>query len=154
MMHQKKLILGILLIVSGYVLGLAQQAWIESAQAQEDSGVAAETILKVRSAYSTLFDARKDLIAEGRHEVSLRVVNTLAVGAGGTESLKDLERGTGVDPFTYGALYAGFAEPAIASEISLDDSGRLMYRNKVVRLYSPERMKQLYKDFERYAAGN
>ncbi|MCA9038821.1 MAG: hypothetical protein KDA65_00600 [Planctomycetaceae bacterium] len=156
MAHICKLVGVLALLAAGYALGIAHQSFLPEAQAQkkEDERIPADSIIRIRNSYATLADAQQDLVAAGTHEISLSIVNPLAVGAGGTRSLEDLERGTGVDPFTFGALYAGLANDSIRSEVTFDEQGRLMYRNKVVRLYSPQRMKELFEDYGRIAAGN
>ncbi|QDU82068.1 hypothetical protein Pla110_38230 [Polystyrenella longa] len=157
MTHLSKMFLTLALIGVGYGMGLAHQNLISEVRAQGPSrteGVSTESLTRIRNSYATLADVQKDLVASGRQEVGLSVVNVLAIGAGGTRTLEDLERGTGVDPFTFGALYAGLADPSIRSEVSFDEDNRLMYRGKALRLYSPERMKKLFKDFEAITAGN
>ncbi|MAT14620.1 MAG: hypothetical protein CMJ46_05045 [Planctomyces sp.] len=154
MTHSTKLLFTFALLATGYGLGLAHESFVKPANAQDEAKIIpAETVLKLRNGYTDFSEAQQSLIAAGNHEVSLSVVNTLAVGAGGTRSLQDLQRGTGVDPFTFGALYAGLADPGIQSEVSFDERGRLMYRNKLVRLYSPDRMKKLFEDYAQHTAG-
>lgn len=90
--------------------------------------------------------------------------NYFGVSVGGVDAIRDLEEGRGVDPETLAALYAGFAIPSVAADLNLIQirdprgrvvlkidapDGRLRYRGAVVRMYSPEKLREL---FDRRAA--
>lgn len=149
----KKFVGGLVILVVGYFLGVNQSSLTNEALAQRKSDVGSAEILKIRNAFGAMGEVRQELVANQKHQISLSVLNPLAVCSGGVNSLTDLERGTGVDPITYGALYAGMADVSISSEISFDEDGRLMYRDKVVRLYSPKRMKELFSRFQKVTTG-
>ncbi|MEQ9410803.1 MAG: hypothetical protein RIK87_24035 [Fuerstiella sp.] len=85
--------------------------------------------------------------------------NYFAVSVGGIDAIKDLEEGRGVDPETFAALYAGFAIPSVGKHLNLTRvrdarghvqmaidaaDGRLRYKGAVLRLYSPERLRELF----------
>ena len=85
--------------------------------------------------------------------------NYFAVSVAGIDALKDLEEGRGVDPETLAGLYAGFAIPDVARHLNLvrdvgtagdvklritAPDGRLRYKGTVVRLYSPDRLRELF----------
>ena len=92
--------------------------------------------------------------------------NYFAVSVGGIDAIKDLEESRGVDPETFAALYAGYAIPSVAKHLNLKKvrdaqghlqlviqavDGRLRYKGSVVRLYSPDRLREM---FDRRAAFN
>ena len=60
------------------------------------------------------------------------------------DAVADLDSGQGVDPVTFAGLYAGRAIQEVADHLSYDEEGRLLYKNKVVRMYSIERLKRLF----------
>ena len=71
-------------------------------------------------------------------------MNYFATSIGGIDAEKDLEEGRGVDPETFAALYAGLAVPKIAENMDSDELGRLRYKKVIIRLYSQDRLKQLF----------
>jgi len=78
-------------------------------------------------------------------------VNAFAVTTGGVDAMDDLEKGRGVDPETFAALYAGQANKEVADSLDHDDQGRLTYKNKVIRMYPVSRLKELFQERLRYA---
>ena len=85
--------------------------------------------------------------------------NYFAVSVAGIDAIKDLEEGRGVDPETLAGLYAGFAIPEVARNLNLvrdvgtagdvklrinSPDGRLRYKGTVVRLYSADRLRELF----------
>ena len=85
--------------------------------------------------------------------------NYFAVSMAGIDAIKDLEEGRGVDPETLGGLYAGFAIPEVARHLNLTrdvgptgearlritaPDGRLRYKGTVVRLYPPDKLRELF----------
>ncbi|MCA9083984.1 MAG: hypothetical protein KDA81_08010 [Planctomycetaceae bacterium] len=85
--------------------------------------------------------------------------NYFAVSVGGIDAIRDLEESRGVDPETLAGLYAGYATPEVARHLNLKKitnergqlvlkieaaDGRLRYKNSVVRMYSPERLRELF----------
>lgn len=135
------------LVLTGFVIG--QMDWSDSSQAvaQPQRKPDSEDILNIREAYSLLIDVQGNLETQDRHQSVLTVVNPLAVCSGGVRALEDLERGNGVDPVTFGALYAGLASPELANELAFNEQGKLMFRNKEIRLYSPKRMARLFRQY-------
>lgn len=95
--------------------------------------------------------------------------NFFGVSVGGIDAIKDLEEGRGVDPETLAALYGGFAIPAVAKHLNLQKvrdaqgnmtlkinavDGRLRYKGAVVRLYSPEQLRELFDRREAFRTDN
>jgi len=147
MKNLKRILSATLLVAMGYILGSYQWETTPSANAEQYKRPASADILKVREAYSILTDVRGNLINDNRHQNALTIVNPLAVCSGGINVIDDLNKGNGVDPVTFGALYAGLASPDLANELGFDEQGRLLFRNKEVRLYSPKKMAKLYERF-------
>lgn len=86
-------------------------------------------------------------------------VNFFGVSVGGIDAIRDLEESRGVDPETFAALYAGFALPKVARHLNLKKEivfggrvrlridaadGRLRYKDSAVRMYSPDRIADLF----------
>ncbi|MDA1162265.1 MAG: hypothetical protein O3B13_04105 [Planctomycetota bacterium] len=136
----------------GYLAGSAQWAGTSSATAQ---GLGAnppgeEVTKSITAAYSALQSVRSALNQEGRYKPATKIMNIAGVMGGGIDAIADLESGRGVDPETFGALYAGHASDEVSVEIDTDQNGRLTYKGKVVRMYSIERLKQTYQERLKY----
>lgn len=91
--------------------------------------------------------------------------NYFAVSVCGIDAIKDLEEGRGVDPETLAGLYCGFAIPAVAEHLNtkpipgggskiLSPDGRLRYKGTVVRLYSPDQLRELFQRREGFRNEN
>ena len=146
-------VVGLGLIGVGYLLGASGVLSPTSARAQidPDSKPSQEAEDKIRAAFGALRDAADLLEQEGRYRLATGGINVFAVTVGGVDAIDDLEKGRGVDPETFAALYAGRATKEIADFLSYDDKGRLLYKNKVVQMYSVERLKRLFEERLRYA---
>ena len=131
------------LVGFGYLLGTTGVFQPEPVQAQPLGADTPEA--KVKEAYKVLDTAQQMLVNNGRYRAAINGVNTFAVTAGGVDAIRDLEEGTGVDPETFAGLYAGQATDAVAAKLKTDEKGRLTYDKKVVRMYSIERLKKLYR---------
>jgi hypothetical protein len=140
------------LVIFGYVLGASQALAPAAVLAQADAKKAAEpaggpsqeTQDKLKSAANALKTAMDALQGEGLLNPATQGTNSFAVFSGGLNVKEDLERGRGVDPETFAALYAGLATDDVASEIGRDTEGRVTYKGKVVRMYPVSRIKALY----------
>jgi hypothetical protein len=148
---------GIGLLCGGYVLGSLQiggPAFLRaepqpqsSSQSQSQSlseGIPDAVKSKVREANRALADAIQALGEEKRYVAAIQGVNAFAASAGGVDAIADLESGQGVDPETYAGLLSGQALPEVAENLSRDAEGRLTYKNKSIRIYSPTRLRQLF----------
>ena len=141
----------------GYVLGAGHVLSIDQAGAQADpvadaeEQLSEEAIERLDAFNSAMKLAVDTLKQEDRYTSVTKGVNSFAVAAGGIDAVKDLEAGRGVDPVTFGALYAGMADDEIAAEIRTDDQGHVTYKEKVVRMYSVSRLKEYFQKRQRYA---
>ncbi|VAX38981.1 hypothetical protein MNBD_PLANCTO02-1100 [hydrothermal vent metagenome] len=131
----------------GYVLGTSGIASTQVVQAQEErekKSSFSETVQeKTKAAIEAIDIAKEALEAEDLYKSATTEINVFAITCGGVDALKDLERGTGVDPETFASLYAGKAINEIAEHIGQDDKGRLTYKSKVVRMYPRSRLKKM-----------
>jgi len=133
----------------GYVLGTSDIAAPQVVQAQDEekeedaSPLSEGTRERVKAAIATLDVAKEALEGDGHYTSVTIGINSFAVTCGGVDAVKDLERGTGVDPETFAALYAGQATNEIVEHIGRDNKGRLTYKNKVVRMYPVSRLKKM-----------
>lgn len=109
--------------------------------APEVSDEVADRIQELRIAMRQAADT---LEGEGKYEPITAGMNSFLLLSGGGNAREDLESGRGVDPETFAALHAGFALPEIGDHLGYDEQGRLTYQNKVVRMYSVSRLRQLY----------
>lgn len=114
--------------------------------AQDDAGVdkpSAETTKKIVAANDAIRAAMEGLKQEQRYNPITKTVNPYAVLVGGLDSMADLESGRGVDPYTFAALYAGDAIETVAAQLTKDAEGRVLYKNRLVRMYPVSRFKKL-----------
>lgn len=73
-------------------------------------------------------------------------INVTSLLVGGLNSRLDLESGRGVDPETFAALYAGLANDEILPSLQRNPEGLLEYKQKVIRMYSIDKLRNLYKE--------
>jgi hypothetical protein len=143
------------LVAIGYILGVtgfanpgvlrAQEAEAEPAPGDTPAmGPSKEAQDQIRAAFEALSAAMQSLEQEKLYVPATRGVNSFAVIAGGINAIEDLEMNRGVDPETFAGLYAGMAVDGVAEHLARDDEGRVTYKNKVVRMYSISRLKQLF----------
>jgi hypothetical protein len=81
---------------------------------------------------------------EKRYVPAILGLNAFATSVGGVDAIADLESGQGVDPETFAGLYAGQAVPEVAEHLAHDAQGRVTYKSRIVRLYNPTRLRQLF----------
>ncbi len=131
----------------GYVLGTSDIAATRIVQAREEEekkSSFSETVQeKTKAAIDAIDAAKEALEGEELYKSATTGMNVFAITCGGVDALKDLERGAGVDPETFAALYAGKAIDEIAEHIGQDDKGRLTYKSKVIRMYPRSRLKKM-----------
>jgi hypothetical protein len=82
---------------------------------------------------------------ENAYVPAIEGLNSFAATTGPINAIDDLKSGRGVDPETFAGLYAGFAVSEVASKLTRDSEGRLLYEDKLVRMYPISRIKQLFK---------
>lgn len=139
----------------GYLAGSLQ--WTGSSEAigqLDDQGASEEVTKSITAAYSALQTVRSNLNQEGRYTPASKIINATGLMAGGLDAIADLESGRGVDPETFGALYADQATDEVAVNLDTDENGRLTYKGKVVRMYSIERLKAFYKERLKFAGAD
>jgi len=146
--------LGVLgLLAIGYVLGATGTFSPPRATAQidPDSQPSREAGDKIRLTFGAVRDAIEALEQENRYRLATDGVNVFAVSVGGVDAIDDLEKGRGVDPETFAALYAGRATKEVSDFLGHDEQGRLTYKNKVIRIYPISRLKQLFQERLKYS---
>ena len=145
MRRWKSAVIGVSLLGAGYVLGSIGALEPRSLTAQDaELSVSKDSAEKIRAADFALREAADALRSEGRYDAVTDGVNAFLVLCGGGDAKADLESGTGVDPETFAALYAGQAIPDIADLLDRDEENRLTYNGQVVRMYSKARLQRLY----------
>ncbi len=133
------------LLSVGYVLGSLQVAAPSPLSADPTTeSVQGALRDKLRDADRVMSEAMQMLQDEKRYVPAILGLNAFATSVGGVDAIADLESGQGVDPETFAGLYAGQAVPEIAEHLAHDAQGRVTYKNRVVRLYNPTRIKQLF----------
>ncbi|MFT4554875.1 MAG: hypothetical protein ACKVII_01440 [Planctomycetales bacterium] len=136
----------------GYLAGTMQWSAQSSAVAQPATDGASQEVTKsITAAYSALQTVRSNLNQEARYTPATRIINATGLMAGGVDAMADLESGQGVDPETFGGLYAGHATDEVSIDLDTDENGRLTFKGKVVRMYSVERLKKFYKERLKFA---
>jgi hypothetical protein len=144
---------GLCLLGAGYVLGSLQIGGPSFLRAEPQSSAPAQSLsegipepvkVKLRDANRALADAIQALGEEKRYTPAIQGVNSFAASVGGVDSIADLESGQGVDPETFAGLLSGQALPEVAENLARNSEGRLTYKGKVIRIYSPTRLRQLF----------
>lgn len=131
---------------AGYVLGSADALTVRHIDAaQEDERLSSDALLLYKQSRNELDKLGDTLVSEQRHQPAAEGENFFALSVGGIDCMRDLEEGRGVDPETFAALYAGRALPVVAQHIEIDDSGRIRYKGDIVRMYSRERLKKMFR---------
>jgi len=123
--------------------------WAQGAAAPQ--GPSEDAIGKITSSFDTAKTAAASLKREGRYETATQGLNLFAVSVGGLDVKGDLEKGRGVDPETFAALYAGLATTEVQEHIEKDSQGRVTYKGKVVQMYPIRRLTQLFKERLKYS---
>jgi hypothetical protein len=133
------------LLSVGYVLGTLHVAGPTPLSADPTTeSVQGALRDKLRDADRVMSEAMQMLQDEKRYVPAILGLNAFATSVGGVDAVADLESGQGVDPETFAGLYAGQAVPEVAEHLAHDAQGRVTYKNRVVRLYNPTRLKQLF----------
>lgn len=142
--------LGILALIGfGYVLGASRPFATPGARAQQLLEMPSpDTIGKIKVANDAIISAAADLQTENRHRTATSTTNPFGVMVGGIDAVEDLRTGRGVDPYTFAALHAGLATDEVALDIAFVD-GKLTYKDRVVTMYSIDRLKKLFAKHQR-----
>lgn len=133
------------LIAFGYVLGSLGVVGPSPASAQQSADPLTDQHKeKIKAAYDALSSAMVVLEQDQLYKPAIKGMNAFAVSTGGLDAVRDLETTQAVDPETFVGLYAGEATDEVAKELTFDDEGRLLYKNKVVRMYPISKLRQLF----------
>jgi hypothetical protein len=130
---------GVGLLLVGYVAGSWQafeprSLWAQGA-ADTAPELSTEAQTKIRAAADALRSAADALINDQKLTPATKGLNTFAILSGGRNVIDDLENGAIVDPETYAALYADLAVDQVAVHLGRDETNRLTYKGKVIRIY-------------------
>lgn len=132
---------------TGYLVGnshFASQRTL-TASIQDDERLGDEILVTYKAAQLRFNELADQLEAESRYRSVSSDPNFFAVSVGGIDALRDLEEGRGVDPETFASLYAERSIPEIAEHIEIGSDGRLRYKGDIVRMYSRERLKSVFR---------
>ncbi len=119
---------------------------------QEATGVDAlttDTLVEHKRFTSAASDFSGALVAEGTYTSGSEGQNYFALSVGGIDVIRDLEDSRGVDPETFAAIYADRASPEVSQHLDQDDSGRWRYKGTVIRMYSRERLREIFQQRDR-----
>lgn len=131
---------------AGYLVGSADTVTVPQVKAaQEDQRMTADALLLYKQTLQELDKLGDTLIAEGRLNAATDGDNFFALSVGGIDAIRQLEEGRGVDPETFAALYAGRAIPDVSEHLTFDANGRLRYKGNIVRIYSRDRLKTMFR---------
>ena len=148
----RRLLVPTLLIGFGVVLGqLGPTATLAQDDPEPEEQLPEETANEIRAANRALVSARDELERQGLYVTATNGINTTLILSGGGNAIEDLEAGRGVDPETLASLYAGQAIPDVKQHLSVDDEGRLLYKNRIIRMYSKSRLTELAERRLRYS---
>lgn len=134
---------GSLLLVAFVAGRFSDGVGLPTAVAQQDP-LDDTIVARIKTGFDELRRAQLALEQTGRYRPAANGVNAFITLAGGYDVLSSLENGRGVDPETYAALEAGFAPQPVLAELGRDESGRLTYKNNLVRLLPRETLRALY----------
>lgn len=127
---------------------------IAYAQATLDAPLSEDAANEIRAVNRSLTSAVDELEVQGRYIAATDAPNPFLVLAGGGDAIADLESDTGVDPETFAALYAGRASEEVSKNVTIDDEGRVLYKGRVVRMYSVKRLKAMFELRENLASSD
>lgn len=131
----------------GVLVGLTGSDEFGAAYAQNgvaDAPLSEDAENEIRAVGRSLSSAVDELESAGRYVAATTGANPFLVLSGGGDAMADLESDNGVDPETFAALYAGRVNEEIKDNVSIDDEGRVLYKGRVVRMYSVKRLKEMY----------
>ncbi len=149
----RKSLLACSLIGLGYLLGTGgvlqlPQSWaqipkfLDSEEVETEVTISDDAVKQIQSITETLAAVMETLRLENKYTAATENLNPYLILTGGGNAIDDLERGFGVDPYTFADLYAGNAVREVQDELTRDEQGRLLYKNNLVRIYSVERLRQ------------
>lgn len=137
------------LLGAGYLLGQANTspATLHAAAQQTDvTEISSDTLVTYKKTFRTTNDLADMMRAENLYDPASEGLNYFALSVGGIDVIRDLEEGRGVDPETFAALYADRATPEVSQHLDTDPNGRIRYKGTVVRMYSRDRLKEVFRN--------
>ena len=138
---------GLIVFLAGYAscsfLG-QQPEQVRASQEDQNPQLSKDILESYRKSNKAIRELNNLFVAGGQSTAAFSGINYFAASVGGVDAEKDLEEGRGVDPETFAALYAGLATPKIAENMDFDELGRLRYKKVIIRMYSQNRLKQLF----------
>lgn len=144
-----RIVAGLTLFASGYTLGLFRAAEPQRVIAdQQETGaekVTDDTLLAYQRFIKGSNELSDSLASESLNTLAVEGRNFFALSVGGVDALRDLEEGRGVDPETFAAIYADRATPDVTQHIDTDAEGRKRYKKTVIRMYSKERLRDVFR---------
>lgn len=133
------------LVAIGYVLGASRTFAPRPVEAQQLLDMPSlDTIGKIKTVNDAVVSAAADLKAESMYRDAATVPNPFGVLVGGLDAMEDLRTGRGVDPMTYAALHAGLGTEEVKLDIAKNARGQLTYKDRVITMYSVDRLKKLF----------
>lgn len=117
---------------------------IEATQDEPNQQFSKDVLEAYKKANKGVRELNNLFVAGGQSTPAFTGMNYFGTSVGGIDAEKDLEEGRGVDPETFAALYAGMATPKILEHLDFDQLGRLRYKKNIIRVYSQDRLKQLF----------
>ena len=132
------------LLAAAFAAGRLSGGPGESAAFARQDDMEQATSDRIKEGFDNFRRAQDALQQSGRYVPAAGGVNCFVTLAGGYDVLGSLRNGRGVDPETYCALEAGFAPQEVLSDLGRDASGRLTYRDELVRLLPRGELRTLY----------
>lgn len=147
MLRISQLVPATLLLSGGFLTGYFCAGAPVQIQAQESqvTDFGNDVLSAYRLVKKSTADLESLLSSGGDLKSATTGINFFSISVGGVNAEQDLEEGRGVDPETFAALYADLASPKILPHLDYDELGRLRYKKNVIRLYSRDRLKDLFK---------
>jgi len=132
-------------LLAGYFIGSLQLGRPSLLHAEQQAEPLPNVIRdRLRDTDRNLSETMQVLQDEKRYVPAIQGLNAFATSVGGVDAVADLESGQGVDPETFAGLYAGQALAEVAEHLARDAEGHMTYKNKIVRVYSSMRLRQLF----------
>ena len=133
------------LLLAGYVVGSLQLTRPSFLQAEQQAEPLPNAIRdRLRDTDRNISETMQVLQDEKRYVPAIQGLNAFATSVGGVDAVADLESGQGVDPETFAGIYAGQALAEVAEHLARDGEGHMTYKNKIIRVYSSTRLRQLF----------
>lgn len=148
MIRVGKFLAGAAVFGCGYVCGTFDAVDATGLQAVQEQkpveSISNDTLMAYQKFRKGSNDLSDSLTGESLNVSAVEGLNFFALSVGGIDAVRDLEEGRGVDPETFAAIYADRATPEVTQHIDTDAEGRKRYKGTIVRMYSKERLKEVF----------